>query len=335
MLNQVKLLYFNIGDLKFGLRIEGVQEILEMVEVTSLPDSPDFVAGVINLRGKIIPVINLGKVCNIKSKEEDVTQLCIIVVRIEKLVTGLIVDRVNEVLKIDSMLIETPSEGISLTQFLFGVAKLEEEIVFVLDLNKIFDFQKKALLIKVNREKIKEQKKEKIESTAVVKSVLHQRAINLSETKKISKSKKRLKQILSFSLGEEWYGLRIKFVKEILYFSNITRVPFAPRCVMGVINLRGEIVALIDIRKILDLPKEEELSTKSHIVVVDAYKKMVGFWVNKIGDIVDFLPSGIIPPLSTLEKSKVGFIEGEIEFAKENKLITLLNLENIINYKMG
>ncbi len=334
MLNRVELLYFNIGDLKFGLEIGGLQEILEMVEITSLPDSPDFVEGVINLRGKIIPVINLGKVCNIKSKEEDVTQLCIIVVRIEKLITGLIVDRVNEVLKIDSMLIETPSDGLSLTQFLSGVAKLEKEIIFVLDLNKIFDFQKKAFLIKVNREKIKEEKKEKIESTAIIKSVLHQRAINLAGTKQISKSKKRLKQILSFSLGEEWYGLRIKFVKEILYFSNITRVPFAPRCVMGIINLRGEIVAVIDIRKMLDLPKEERLLNKSHIVVVEAYKKLVAFWVNKIGDIVDFLPSAIVPPLSTLEKSKVGFIEGEIEFEKENRLITLLNLENIINYKM-
>ncbi len=334
MLNRIELLCFDVGDLKFGLEVGGLQEILEMVEITSLPDSPDFVEGVINLRGKIIPIIDLGKVCNIERKEKDVTQLHIIIVRIEKLITGLIVDRVNEVLKIDSLLIETPSDGLSLTQFLSGVAKLEKEIIFVLDLNKIFDFQKKAFLIKVNREKIKEQKKEKIETTAITKSILHERAINIAETKQVSKSKKRVRQILSFSLGEEWYGLRIKFVKEILCLSNITSVPFAPRCVMGIINLRGEIVAVIDIRKMLDLPREEELLNKPHVVIVDAYKKLVGFWVNKIGDIVDFLPSAIVPPLSTLEKSKVGFIEGEIEFEKENRLITLLNLENIMNHKM-
>ena len=333
-LNRVEILCFNMGNTKFGLDMGGIQEILEMIEITPLPDSPDFVDGVINLRGKIIPIIDLRKICNIESKEEDITELNIIVVRMEKLVAGMIVDRVEEVLKINSTLIEIPSEELPITRLLSSVAKLEKGIVFILDLNKIFDFQKKSLLTKVNREKIKIQEKKEVEPTPIVKFILHQRATNLAETKETGREKKNTEQLLSFSLGEEQYGLRVKFIKEILYFSSITKVPFAPRCIRGIINLRGEIVAIIDISKMLDLPESENYSKKSHIIVIEAYKKLAGFWVNKIGDIGDFSSSAIVPPLSTLEKNKADFIEGEIEFENDNKLVTVLKLENILNYKM-
>lgn len=332
--NHLDLLSFNMGDAKFGLDIKRIKEIIKMVEITQLPDGPDFMEGVINVSGKIVPVVDLRKMFGLEYGEQNIASLYIIVVQVEKVIMGMIVNKVNEILQIDSRCIETPSDGIPLIQFLSGVAKLEEGLMLVLDLNKIFSFQQKAFFENVNREKMEIQTKEKIEPLPAIKSILHQRAVSLSRIAELGEETKEKAQLLSFSLGKEWYGLKAVYIKEILQPSRITRVPFVPGCIMGIINLRGEIVSIVDIKKILDLSREEDSVKKPHIIVVEAYKKTVGFWVDGVGEIVNFLPSAIAPPLSTLEKSKADFIEGEIELEKKSRWVTLLNLEKVLNYKM-
>ncbi len=333
--NYLEILSFKMGDAKFGLDIDQIREIIKMVKISHLPDGPDSVEGVINLRGKIVPVVDLRTICEVEVGKEDIIHLHIIIVQIEKTIIGMIVDKANEVLKIEPGSIEPPCEGIPLIQFLSGVAKLENELMFILDLNKIFTFQQKSILKKVNRKKIEAQLKEEIEILPMVKSILHQRAISLSKAEGLRKEIRGEAQLLSFSLGKEWYGLRAKSIREILRPPKITKLPFTPECLLGIINLRGEIVAVVDIKKILDLPQEEKDFLKGpRIIVIEAQKKTVGLWVDKVEEMVDFLPSAIGPPLSTLDKTRASFIEGEVEIEEKNRVVTLLNLENIIDYKM-
>lgn len=134
-----QLVTFKIEDDEFGVDILKVQEINRMMNITRIPNAPDFVEGVINLRGKIIPVVDLRKKLGFPSKEHDKSTR-IIVVELEGIVLGFIVDSVSEVLRIPSSTIEPPPSiirGIE-SEFIEGVGKLEDRLLILLELKKIF-----------------------------------------------------------------------------------------------------------------------------------------------------------------------------------------------------
>ncbi|WP_406657932.1 chemotaxis protein CheW [Methanolobus sp. ZRKC2] len=135
----LQLVIFQLGGEEFGVEIVKVQEIIRMPEITHIPQSPDFVEGVINLRGKIIVVVNLDKRFNLNSKEVDEDSR-IIVVEIGNNVVGMIVDAVNEVLRIPSSSVE-PAPDLILSQisrdYLKGVGKVDDRLLIMLDLAKV------------------------------------------------------------------------------------------------------------------------------------------------------------------------------------------------------
>ncbi|MFW5782347.1 MAG: chemotaxis protein CheW [Candidatus Muiribacteriaceae bacterium] len=137
-----KYLTFSLGDETYGIEILKVQEIIGMMKVTHFPKAPFFVRGVINLRGKVIPVIDLRIKFDLPEKE-DTEKTCIIVIQLEsgesEVREGLIVDEVAEVLDIEESMIElSPSFGTDVDlDFIMGVGKVNEKVVILLDVAKI------------------------------------------------------------------------------------------------------------------------------------------------------------------------------------------------------
>lgn len=133
----LQLVTFKLGDEEYGIDILKVQEINRMTEITTMPKAPFSVEGVINLRGKVIPVVNLRKKFGLDIKEVD-AQSRIIVVDIGSTV-GLIVDSVSEVLRISSDTIEPPppiTGGIG-SEYIRGIGKLEDRLIILLDIDKL------------------------------------------------------------------------------------------------------------------------------------------------------------------------------------------------------
>jgi purine-binding chemotaxis protein CheW len=137
---ELQLVSFNIGSEEFGVDILKVQEINRMVEITKVPQAPHYVEGVINLRGKVIPIIDLRKRFNLEAKVYD-KNTRIVVVDISGNIMGMIVDAVSEVLRLQSSTIENPPEivtGVN-AEYIKGVAKLEDRLLIFLDLSKVVD----------------------------------------------------------------------------------------------------------------------------------------------------------------------------------------------------
>ena len=134
----VQIVNFSLGDEDFGVDIQAVKEINRIVELTKLPESSEFVDGLANLRGSIIPVVNLRKRFRMSEKEHDVDSR-IIIVTIEKGVIGFAVDSVKEVLRISREVIENVPQFYTNvdTAYISGVAKLEDRLIVLLDLNKV------------------------------------------------------------------------------------------------------------------------------------------------------------------------------------------------------
>lgn len=137
-----KFLTFNLGSEQYGLEILKVREIIGLMDITKVPRTPAFVRGVINLRGKVIPVIDLRKKFAMDLKE-DTEQTCIIVVEIVRagiaLQMGIIVDSVSEVLDIQTEDIEdAPAFGTSVnTKFIKGIAKTKGGVKILLNIEEV------------------------------------------------------------------------------------------------------------------------------------------------------------------------------------------------------
>ncbi len=143
----MQLVTFKIGEEEYAVDILNVQEINRMVAVTKVPAAPEFVEGIINLRGKVIPIIDLRRRFGFPQLEADKSTR-IIVVELSSSVVGFIVDSVSEVLRINSSVTEPPPDivmSIS-TDYITAVGKLDDRLLILLDLERVLSNSEKKIL---------------------------------------------------------------------------------------------------------------------------------------------------------------------------------------------
>lgn len=136
--NEMQLVIFKLGREDYGVSILQVQEIKRIMDITRVPNSPDFIKGVINLRGSVLPVLDLKKRLDLPPGEyTDSTR--IIIVKVEEIIVGLIVDGVSEVTALAAENIEPPGNVVSgvSAQYLSGVGKQDDKLLILLNLATI------------------------------------------------------------------------------------------------------------------------------------------------------------------------------------------------------
>lgn len=151
-----KYVTFRSGKEYFGLKIEYVNEIVVYQEITQIPETEDYIKGLINLRGKIIPVIDV----RIRFKQEPIEyndRTCIIVVKVQEMTVGLIVEQIAEVVEIkEEDILEPPTIGKEETnqqnKYIYGIGKVGESVKLLLDPEKILKDDDISLLEEVTTE---------------------------------------------------------------------------------------------------------------------------------------------------------------------------------------
>lgn len=151
-----KYLTFKLANEEYGLEILKVREIIGLMDITSVPRAPHYIRGVINLRGKVIPVMELRSKFDMETTE-DTDQTCIIVVDVASsegsIITGTVVDSVSEVLDIQQGDIEdAPNFGVGVdTEFILGMAKVKDEIKILLDINRVLETSDLSMINKTGK----------------------------------------------------------------------------------------------------------------------------------------------------------------------------------------
>ncbi len=133
-----KFLTFSIGSEEYGIEIRHVLEISGIQKITEVPEMPDFIKGVINLRGNIIPVIDVRRRFHMEERAYD-DRTCVIVVSLDDITVGLVVDTVKEVISIPAAMISPPpkvAQGTS-QRYLLGMGRVGETVKILLDLSKL------------------------------------------------------------------------------------------------------------------------------------------------------------------------------------------------------
>ena len=204
----VQLVVFRLDEEEYAVEISEIREILRMSEITPMPNAPSFIAGVINVRGKIVVVIDLEKRFNLvrQSKEKS---LHIVIAEIDDNTFGAIVDEVTEVLRVPKDAIEEApgiiSEKIH-AEYVRGIAVLEERLIILLDFKKVFEEkgltelgelvkkQEKAAMAKKKQEEPEEEKETEAEKKAKIERMIKERTRGITEKKEKPENEPEQKQ---------------------------------------------------------------------------------------------------------------------------------------------
>jgi purine-binding chemotaxis protein CheW len=318
-----QLLCFNLAGRDFGLDVENVIEIIRQVEVTDMPDAPECIEGIINIRETVVPLVNMYRLLGVGDKAHDINTQIIVVYGINGIV-GLMVDNVSDIVTVRRKHIMRPSRSTTmLSEFVRGVVDLRGGLMLVLDIEKLVDHERWGELSVHTPPS--DGKSENDATTRREKLVLRQRALELSRKNVDEGSRKR--RLITFSLGDEIYGVDVIKIKEVSDAVDIYFIPSAPEQISGVINLRGVVVPVIDLASILGLHRQSAAADSS-IIVVERNNITLGLLADEIGDIVEVAAESIEAPLSTIERDKAACLEGGVEW--DGKLLGILKLERIV-----
>lgn len=351
-----KYLTFRIHDLHYGIEAALVQEIFPLPELICILEPSTDIIGILNLRTQIVPVIHLDwlqgyppKVCYLSDY--------IIILGWEGLQIGILVHEVNEMLELDDEIIETPpSDGFLCdinTTFLSGIANIESETIFLLDSKKfvrqpdilvtlIWDAQSQLETITASDDEQQsydgDQQIEEFQTpnfydffcphaTPEERAIFRQRAENLRQSLEDLEVISNLMPLAVIGIGNEYYGIPLELVREFTDIDNLTPIPCCPNHIVGNMNLRGEIITLVDIRHILNLAITP-IKVGSKAVVVQVDDIVAGLPVNKVLEVVNLNPAEI-KPLPTIKiTGNAQYLQGIACF--QEKILIVLDLPKIL-----
>jgi purine-binding chemotaxis protein CheW len=143
--------------------------------------------------------------------------------------------------------------------------------------------------------------------------------------------KEEVRELIIFRLSREWYGIEIAKVKEVIKVSKITYLPSSPEYIAGIVNLRGNILSVTDLKTILSLP-HEDLTEKTRIIAIDFGIVETGFLVDEVVESIEVPVSKIEDPLLTLPPEGAKYIEGQCKV--NHKLIALINVGKVLEKRV-
>jgi purine-binding chemotaxis protein CheW len=162
---------------------------------------------------------------------------------------------------------------------------------------------------------------EAVEDTAHYKEDLYEREELKEETL----------QIIVFRLGQEWYGVEITKVKEVIRVDRITYLPSSPEHIAGIINLRGYILSVTDLKEIFGLPHEEP-TEKTRIIAIESGILETGLLVDEVVESIEVPVSKIGPALLTIPAEEAKYMERQCKV--DDKLIALINVEKVLEKRV-
>ncbi len=308
-LEEVQLVSFFLGNEEFALEIDKVREIIRYPEIVKLPNVAPYIKGLISLRDTLMPIIDLRIKLNM-GDEDNSDSTRVVVVDLEGVLLGLVVDKVFEVTRVVKDSIFPPPQALSgeSGERLKGIARLEDgkRIIMLMDLQDI-----------LSREELQEIEQQGSQ-------------LDTAETSEPERQENQEdeEQMVVFRLAGEQFGVRISQVQEINRLSKITKVPRAPEYVEGVVNLRGEVIPVIDLRKRFVM-EHKDYNEFTRIIVSDTNQKKVGIIVDEVLEVLRVSRQFLEEAPEILQDLEMRhFMDGIANLDK--RMIMLLNLENIL-----
>jgi len=333
--DSVQIVLFRLGDELYGLSIHDVREIIRVPEITRLPEAPTEVLGIASLRNEVVLVVDLrarlietetqnqpqssagdvdaeDKRLEVARWDNDDTRC--LVVQIGKTVLALLVDAVEQVLGISTEALQPPPASLKTNAGGFPVSHIvrltdRDALVSMLDLETLIPREELEALDQVLMENGKGE------------TVTHtQRQLTSAERK-----------LATFRVGEEEFAVDIMNVQEIVRLQRVTAIPQAPPYVTGVVNLRGNVLPVIDLRARLGL-ELRSYDDATRVVVVKLNESLTGLIVDSVCEVLTVTEEDITPtpPEIANRYSENGFLQGICMLEDGNRLVLILSPDKLL-----
>lgn len=295
-----------------AIEVDLVEEIIKSPHVSPLIKAPFFVEGVMRLRGKIVPVVDLKKAIKLVGEFKTAKEPVVVLVRIWGKRIGFKVDSVLELVTIPVSSIEPPKSilgGVD-SRFMKGLTYLEDRLLAILDLEAMLSENQEMILRDDDSLGLAEELNK------------HEESVDKLTTRRI----------ISFVLDTEIFGADMGSVAEIMEMTEIMPVPNVPEFVSGLINLRGDIVPVIDLRTLFRLERKS-WTNNSRIVIMKEKGLLVGIVVDSMWESLRLAPADFQPAPHNDSKINSQFFK-DISVVS-GRVVSVLDIARILSETSG
>ena len=348
-------LLFTYNHLNYALPASAVQEVFFLPELSPIPEAPEDIIGTVNVRGDLIPIMDLNRRFGYPATDYHLTD-SIVVLNWQELRLGILTHQVKEVTKLEQELITSellydhPFSDLKQNRFLEGFCQKDEEVILLLNLNKLLRYvEESELSLDLDWAELAEESAPEVldsepneipeaEPPALKLPVFfpqaseHERKILQNRAKSLQKKLKLrdfsgLKPVSVLSLQQELFGIELTSIQEFIKFEKLTPIPCTPNFVLGNINLRGEVITVMDIRGLFNLsqpqPKQE-----GQAIIVRFDDIVVGLLTDAIHDIFMLDPQNLMAAQSVDTELNKNFLQGITPY--QDKMLAVLDLPALV-----
>ena len=314
--DELQLVSFTIAEQEYAINIEDVQEIVQIPEtIIHVPRSESHVIGVMTLRNRLLPLVDLRRMFALSDRELD-EKSRIVVLAFGSASVGVAVDSVSEVLRVAKSYVDAMPTMLAKDGDLSEIAQIcrlddGKRLVSIITARNLFDHS----AIKEALNTVSDIDQNTGEENAEVEEALDDD-----------------EQVVIFRLDKEEFGVPINSVQEIVRVpEELIHVPKAPKFVEGVINLRGSVLPVIDLRLRLGMTREER-SDRQRIMVFLLAGVRTGFIVDSVAEVLK-IPKAVIEPAPQLSGEQGKLLSRMANMEKQKRMVQLLDPSHLVEGK--
>ena len=323
----IPYLLFGLNGARYGVEAQAVLEIAWLPELSPAEEAPPYIAGVVNRRGKIESVMNLGLRLGHPFMCYRLSDL-IVVLQADGMTMGMIVSDVSDVVGIPASAIEPPprydGDAPPHIHFLVGHARVGEEIIMLLDVQRLIhappihapDMPASDVSAKPFTPFCPDGDDEEC-------AVFRTRAHNQMQALESLDAAERI-ALSVIQFGEEYFGIELNMVREFAHLRRLTAIPCCPSHIVGNMNLRGDILTLVDIRGLLNITAGNRAA---EVMVVESGELSVGVPVDKVLEVIYLRPADIAS-LPAAHEDKNEYCKGVMRYGES--MVSILDMQKIL-----
>ena len=312
-------LYFSIGGNKYAINSDNVLEIMKLPQLDYPQKLPNNIVGLLKYNNFVINVVDIRFYLNMEVQPYS-TNNELIIIKTDEVIFGIITDKVLGILAFDAANVDAIPYADSKT-IIEALYKLNQETVFIINIYAIENLLKQH-----------DNKWENVDIPALFpqdelsKNIMSKRTLAIADKSNLKLASGELhakNKYISFNLNDDSYCIELTYVKEVLKDTNITHVPGTPNFIEGIMNLRGDYITVLNLKKFLNLQATKTLDKKP-VVIVKCNELKLALLIDKINELFE-IQEDDIPDTTD------GYFLNE--FIYNQTLYTTLNVDKITSDK--
>lgn len=312
-------LYFEIGKNQYAINTANVLEIMKLPALDYPQKLPNNIIGLLKYNNFVINVVDIRFYLNIEVTPYN-SHNELLIVKTDEVIFGIVTDKIVGILPFDTALVDQ-IPFVNSNMIIESLYKYNNETIFIVNLYGLENMLKKHEISEQNidiQSLFPQDEDSKALMAKRTKAIVEKSALRLASGELHAKNK-----YISFNLNNDFYCIALDYVKEVLKDTSITKVPGVPDFIEGIMNLRGDYITVINLKKFLGL-QQEVISEKRPVIIIKCNELKLALLIDKINELFEY---------QELENSGVSESYYANEFIYNKILYTVLNIDKISSDK--